>query len=86
MFKLKTYMTNKMEHVPLRHLSCAGSGRCGHGFPASAGPVTVHGMVKDVRTREALSFVTMLLEGTAMGAPPTWRGRFTVIGVRTWTV
>lgn len=43
---------------------------------------TVQGTVKDARTREALPFVNVLLEGTTKGATTDLEGRFTMTDVQ----
>lgn len=46
------------------------------------GQATIQGTVKDARTREALPFVNVILEGTTIGATTDLEGRFTVVDVR----
>jgi hypothetical protein len=47
-----------------------------------AGQATVQGTVKDARTREALPFVNVLLEGTTIGGTTDLDGRFTITDVQ----
>lgn len=46
------------------------------------GQATIQGTVKDARTREALPFVNVLLEGTTTGSTTDLEGKFTVVDVR----
>ena len=46
------------------------------------GQASIQGTVKDARTREALPFVNVLLEGTTTGATTDLEGKFTVADVR----